>query len=157
MMDCPDCGHAIAAHRAVGGPMRFGWGCSIHDCSCARSYGELRAEAEHRRQEVLGAATDMVNCPPHYRLLKPEPIDVIESWGVNFHIGQVIKYVARAGKKDPAKHVEDLKKAAWYLEREIARVERKRTSSRWCRKYGGLVYGCKLDGDDFCDCEEEEE
>lgn len=63
---------------------------------------------------------DMVNHPPHYANLDPEPIDVIESWELGFHRGQVVKYVARAGKKDPAKTVEDLKKARFYLNRLIA-------------------------------------
>ena len=48
-----------------------------------------------------------------------EVIKVIEAWDLNFHLGNVIKYVSRAGKKDPAKTLEDLKKAQWYLERYI--------------------------------------
>lgn len=62
--------------------------------------------------------TDPID-PPHYRDLQPEPIDVIEGWGLGFHLAQVIKYVARAGRKDPSKRLEDLRKAAWYLERLI--------------------------------------
>ena len=48
-------------------------------------------------------------------------IDAIEAWGLGFCLGNAIKYIARAGKKDPAKTLEDLRKARWYLEREIAR------------------------------------
>lgn len=66
---------------------------------------------------------DMVDHPPHYADLNPEPIDVIESWGLDFHLGQVVKYVARAGRKDPTKLIEDLKKARWYLTRCIERLE----------------------------------
>lgn len=46
-----------------------------------------------------------------------EAIKVIEAWELGFHLGNVIKYVSRAGKK--GSDLEDLKKAAWYLQREI--------------------------------------
>lgn len=95
---------------------------------------ESHLQTERRLQEVLdsmgkdlkGRLPDMVNHPPHYGGADNpyEVIKVIEAWGTNFHIGQVIKYVARAGKKDPSKHVEDLKKARFYLDREIARLEK---------------------------------
>lgn len=64
------------------------------------------------------AALDLVNSPPHYKAGGIETIDFIESKDLNYRLGNVIKYVSRAGKKssDP---VEDLKKAAWYLNREI--------------------------------------
>jgi hypothetical protein len=65
--------------------------------------------------------TDMVNHPPHYTVGGVETIDFIEAKGLNYHLGQVIKYVSRAGKKGDA--LQDLQKARWYLNREIARVE----------------------------------
>ena len=61
----------------------------------------------------------MVNHPPHYALLQPEPIDVIEAWQLGFHEGNALKYLARAGRKDPTKTIEDLEKAVWYLNRAI--------------------------------------
>jgi hypothetical protein len=64
---------------------------------------------------------DMVNHPPHYTVGGIETIDFIEAKGLNYHLGQVIKYVSRAGKKGDA--LQDLQKARWYLNREIARVE----------------------------------
>ena len=64
---------------------------------------------------------DMVNHPPHYTVGGVETIDFIEAKGLNYHLGQVIKYVSRAGKKGDA--LQDLQKARWYLNREIARVE----------------------------------
>jgi hypothetical protein len=64
---------------------------------------------------------DPVNNPSHYTDGKIEVIDFIEDKGLNFHRGNVIKYVARAGKK--GNELEDLKKAMWYLEREINRLE----------------------------------
>lgn len=67
-------------------------------------------------------ALDLVNHPPHYKAGGIETIDFIEAKDLNFRLGNVIKYVARAEKKgDP---LEDLKKARWYLEREIAVRER---------------------------------
>lgn len=48
-----------------------------------------------------------------------EAIKVIEAWEVNFNLGNCLKYINRAGKKE--NRLEDLKKAKWYLEREIAR------------------------------------
>jgi hypothetical protein len=54
----------------------------------------------------------------HYKGLVPEPIDVIERWGLNFNLGNALKYIARAEHKGQ-KH-EDLAKAIWYLKRELA-------------------------------------
>lgn len=56
--------------------------------------------------------------PKHYKN-EIEPIDVIENYDLNFNLGNVIKYVLRAGKKDGEAYSDDLKKALWYLEREI--------------------------------------
>ena len=66
---------------------------------------------------------DAVNRPSHYTDGKIEVIDFIEDKGLNFHRGNAVKYIARAGKKDPNKEVEDLRKAIWYLERECKRLE----------------------------------
>ena len=52
-----------------------------------------------------------------------EAIKVIESWNLNFHLGNVVKYISRAGKKDPSTSIEDLKKAQWYLNRYIEQIE----------------------------------
>ncbi len=60
-----------------------------------------------------------VNHPSHYASGKIEVIEAIEDWELGFHLGNAIKYVARAGKKDPSKYVEDLEKAVWYIKREI--------------------------------------
>lgn len=67
------------------------------------------------------SAKDAVNHPSHYTDGKIEVIDFIEDKGLNFHRGCAVKYIARAGKKNPDKEVEDLQKAVWYLNREIAR------------------------------------
>ena len=75
--------------------------------------------------------SDMINHPQHYTLGKIEVIDFIEDKGLNFNLGNVVKYVARAGHKKSsgksmdAKALEDLKKAQWYLNREILSREAK--------------------------------
>ena len=63
---------------------------------------------------------EMVNHPSHYNV-GIETIDYIESWEMNFNIGNVIKYTTRAGFKE--NELEDLEKAKWYLEREIQRLK----------------------------------
>lgn len=62
---------------------------------------------------------DMVNHPPHYTDGKYEVIDFIEDKRLGYHLGNAIKYISRAGKKDPYELVNDLKKAIWYLNRAI--------------------------------------
>lgn len=65
------------------------------------------------------SSSDPVNHPPHYKAGGIETIDFIEAKDLNYRLGNVVKYVSRAGKKasDP---IQDLEKAAWYLQREIA-------------------------------------
>jgi hypothetical protein len=60
---------------------------------------------------------DMVNQPPHYTKGGIETIDFIDAKELNYNLGNVVKYVARSGFKGA--RIEDLKKAKWYLEREI--------------------------------------
>jgi hypothetical protein len=62
---------------------------------------------------------DPVNHPPHYKAGGIETIDYIEAKDFNYRLGNVIKYVSRAGKKEGVDPVQDLEKAAWYLQREI--------------------------------------
>jgi hypothetical protein len=66
----------------------------------------------------------MINHPDHYQANYPayETINVIEAWELNFHLGNAVKYIARCDKK--GKPIEDLKKAIWYLEREVANREK---------------------------------
>ncbi|ASR77159.1 nucleotide kinase [Mycobacterium phage MyraDee] len=67
--------------------------------------------------------TDLVNHPPHYAdgwSNGAELIDITEN--LNFNRGNAVKYTARAGKKDPEKELEDLRKAEFYIQREIRRL-----------------------------------
>ena len=65
--------------------------------------------------------TDMVNHPPHYTIGGIETIDFIEAKQLSYHLGNVVKYIARAGHKGDA--LQDLQKARWYLERAISKAE----------------------------------
>lgn len=71
---------------------------------------------------------EAINHPAHYNAGKYEVIDVIEDWKLGFNLGNCIKYVARARKKDPNKELEDLKKARWYLDRHIMLLEPEKES-----------------------------
>ena len=63
-----------------------------------------------------------VNHPQHYNQLQGlECIDVIEALDLNFNLGNVIKYIWRCGYKDD--ELQELKKALWYLQREVERVQ----------------------------------
>jgi len=79
---------------------------------------ELDKIKDRPKYRLASAQTDNVNHPPHYKTGGIETIDFIEAKDLNYRLGNVVKYVSRAGRKnsDP---VEDLQKAAWYLQREI--------------------------------------
>lgn len=75
---------------------------------------------------VWAKKIDSPENPSHYSDLNPEPLDVIERWRLPFHEAQVLKYIARAGRKGgEEKRVEDLKKARVYLDRRIKQLEGK--------------------------------
>lgn len=69
--------------------------------------------------------TEKVNHPNHYGGESNiyEAIKVIEAWSLGFHLGNVVKYISRAGKKTLVP-IEDLKKARWYLDRYIEHLEK---------------------------------
>ena len=77
-------------------------------CECGKSKKEKIENVDH---------------PNHY--LKDsghEVIDVIHAWNLNFSLGNAVKYIARAGKKDPKKYKEDLNKAIWYINDHIEKL-----------------------------------
>lgn len=80
---------------------------------CAPAPGTYRVEP----------APSMVDHPAHYNVGNIEVIDAIEDWGLGFHLGSTVKYVARAEHKGTL--LEDLKKARWYLDRKIQLEEAK--------------------------------
>jgi len=85
---------------------------------CALALRHL-ADIEHRE-----AVNEAVNHPDYYKRGGVEAIDAIEAWELGFNLGNVVKYIARAGRKT-ADSLQDLKKAEWYLSREIERMEHK--------------------------------
>ena len=70
---------------------------------------------------------ELVNHPNHYggKDNPYEAIKVIEAWKLGFCLGNTIKYISRAGRKDKTKEIEDLKKAMFYLEHHIKTLESK--------------------------------
>ena len=69
---------------------------------------------------------EMVNHPNHYggESNPYEAIKVIDAWDLDFCLGNTVKYISRAGKKNTDKELEDLKKALWYLNRKIENLEK---------------------------------
>lgn len=72
-----------------------------------------------------------VNHPLHYggENNTYEVINVIETWQLDFHLGNVVKYIARAGVKSADTELEDLKKALWYLQRKIKQYDQATTTA----------------------------
>jgi hypothetical protein len=60
---------------------------------------------------------DLINKPKHYNQGRYQPIHVIEDWKLDYHLGNVLKYISRARHK--GSEIQDLEKAAWYLQRYI--------------------------------------
>lgn len=101
-----------------------------------RDYRAATSLLEHANEpptygldEVMGAfgitreelENDEVNSPAHYTAYPIEVIQLTEH--LNFCRGSAVKYLARAGLKDPDKEIEDLEKAAWYIQRELNRLK----------------------------------
>lgn len=85
-------------------------------CECGAMYRNEKGAVVYTQ---IPLKTSMVSHPAHYNSGKIEVIEALEDWKLNFHRANAVKYIARAGKKDPSKEVEDLEKAVWYLRRDI--------------------------------------
>lgn len=73
---------------------------------------------------------EFVDHPRHYGGdVTYEAIKVIEAWGLGFCLGNAVKYICRAGKKSTEPILHDLRKARWYLDREITRLENEEKQS----------------------------
>lgn len=79
-------------------------------------------------QDVMNAEqkeeNGAIDHPSHYQAGQFEAINVIEAWGLGFHLGNTVKYISRAGRKPGNSLIQDLKKARWYLDRFIEMLER---------------------------------
>lgn len=69
--------------------------------------------------------SEQVDHPAHYQSGGLEAIDVIEAFGLGFNTGNAVKYILRAGRKSPDA-VTDLRKALWYVQREVGRLTKER-------------------------------
>lgn len=82
----------------------------------------LTREEEVMRTQLSEVKEDVVNHPSHYTFYQGlEVIDLTEQ--MNFNRGNAVKHIARAGLKNKNKEIEDLEKAAWYIQREIDRLK----------------------------------
>jgi hypothetical protein len=81
----------------------------------------LRAKIENVLDDK--ALASAINHPAHYTHGRIETIDVIEDWQLGYHLGNAVKYISRCNHK--GQKVQDLRKAIWYIEREILRESNK--------------------------------
>jgi hypothetical protein len=95
--------------------------CSEHclECKCSSIPSFFTEGLALQIPKILTDEEERVNHPSHYQGNQFEVIDIIEDFDLNFSMGNAIKYILRAGKKED--RIEDLKKAVWYLEREISK------------------------------------
>ena len=84
----------------------------------------LPRETLNSKTMINNVTADNVNHPSHYTSGQIEVIDFIEDKELGFHLGNAVKYISRAGRKNPAKTVEDLRKATWYINRQIQILEK---------------------------------
>ena len=82
-----------------------------------------------------------VDHPSHYggKDNPYEAIKVIRAWDANFAIGNALKYLSRAGKKDPNKTIEDLEKACWYINNEIEELRKEKVKELPYRNSSTIV------------------
>lgn len=112
---------ATPAEAALAGTIgvrpRHGGAFSVRRESVSVAEKKIMEEAQAQKPNF-----DIIDKPKHYNITGLEPITAIEAWGLNFHLGNTVKYIARAEHKGTP--LEDLKKARFYLDREIKRREK---------------------------------
>lgn len=74
---------------------------------------------------MIEIKNDIINHPAHYTSGNIETWDYIEDKNLNYFLGNAVKYISRAGKKNKDTYVEDLKKAIAYLNKEIDNYEKR--------------------------------
>ena len=96
---------------------------NLYRCNCSDWWNEEYKSLKNK--ELIISSNNNINHPSHYAEgRKYEPIEVIEDWGLNFSLGNAVKYISRAGRKNKNTEIEDLEKSAWYINREIDRLKR---------------------------------
>jgi hypothetical protein len=97
-----------------------------HFTKDTRYFGETRLAykpyGNKDREARAKIPYNSVSNPHHYTKFKITPLDAIDEWGLGFCLGNAVKYIGRAGHKGDT--LEDLKKAAWYLNHEIEQREK---------------------------------
>ena len=92
-------------------------------CSCICNNKKIKS-IKSRIKKRADKAKENVRHPDHYlKSSGHEVIDVINAWELNFSLGNAIKYIARAGRKDTQKEIEDLEKAKFYIEMQIEEIK----------------------------------
>lgn len=84
-------------------------------------FTSMSTENPYETGRKIGGA---VEHPIHYNTGKIEVIDFIEDQQLGFHLGNAVKYICRAGRKDPVKKKEDIEKSIWYLERYLLLMDK---------------------------------
>lgn len=106
----------IKGHHVCNLPIMTGAYCDYGD------FGSPRCDRFEPMPPMMVETFDPVQRPSHYAEgRKYEPKDVIRDWGLNFNLGNAVKYVARAGRKGDI--LEDLRKAKQYIDFEIEYLE----------------------------------
>ena len=82
--------------------------------------------------------------PPKHYSLGPQPVDVIDAWGLNYKLGNALKYIARCAHK--GQKIKDLKKAIHYLEMEIEKELEPEEEERIKKEFDSFCFGKVCDG-----------
>lgn len=114
---CPDCGYPLSMNKHDTEP----WCEQCYKVGLEKEAEKLGITAKELEERAL--KKEMVNHPAHYNAGNIEVIDAIDDWNLGFSLGNAVKYIARAEHK--GKKLEDLKKAQWYLNHEVERLEKK--------------------------------
>lgn len=97
--------------------------------SIQKDISMTKAQKERKKPFCWKEPEDIVSNPSHYTENRTyEPRKVIHDWGLNFNLGNVVKYISRAGRKDGQDALIDLQKARQYLDFEIEEIENARKS-----------------------------
>lgn len=117
---CPGCSRPVTMETMNGVTLRSGYD---YQCVCGYVY---------KPPPPTAPANDVINHPAHYTDGQIEVIDYIidKGWGEGFCLGNAVKYISRAGKKDPSKYCEDLEKGRWYLDRWIKHTQSQSKSKK---------------------------
>lgn len=94
--------------------------------SIKERYKVLEELMKEKKSNEQPKKYESVEHPQHYggKDNPYEAIKVIEAWGLDFNLGNTVKYISRCGKKPGQDMLQDLKKAQWYLEREIDNINK---------------------------------